>query len=114
MNPIKKKLADSLTKMTKRGIEAMDAESPCAKSLEGADVDALLQEDIQHICSELSTIEAGKILKLAVKRKLSSPEDADMYKKAIESMASEIVKRVEKRTGSLNLPLECRQLLMNL
>ena len=53
MNPVKKKLADSLTEMARKGIEELDEETPCAKSLEGADVDALLQEDIQNICNEL-------------------------------------------------------------
>ena len=113
MNPVKKKLADSLTEMAKKGIEEMDKKTPCAESLKGADVDALLRKDIQRICNELTTIEAGRILKLAAKRKLSSPENADMHTEAIKSMAFEIVKRVEEKTGSLNLPAECRQLLMN-
>ena len=114
MNPIKKKLADFLTEMAKRGIDAMDAESPCARSLKGLDRDALLEKDIQRICNELSTSEAAKILKLTVKTKLSDAESADKHRKKIKSVASEVLKRAEKKTGSLDLPPECRDLLTNL
>ena len=114
MNPIKKKLAGSLTELAKKEIDAMDAESPCARALEGLDVDALLEKSIQRITDELSTLEAGRILKLAVKHKLSGAEDADKYKKKIKSIASEVVKRVESKYGGLYLPPECRDLLMNL
>lgn len=114
MNPIKKKLADFLTDVIGQDMDAMDAESPCARSLKRLDRDALLEKDIQLICNELSTLETGKILRLAVKRTSSDTEDAGRYREEMKSMASEVVKRVENEHGSLNLPPECRDFLINL
>ena len=112
MNPIKKKLADSLFKMGKEHMGAMDSESLCAKSLKNLDRDALLKKDIQYFCDEVSTLEAAKILSLSSKLMLSNTKDADRYKEDIKSVASGVMKRVKKKTG--NLTPECRNLLMNL
>jgi hypothetical protein len=114
MNPIRKKLANLLNEMSKKGMEKMDPESSCAKSLEDLDTEALLKEDIQRISDEVGLLEAGKILKLSAKLRLSGKEDKDEYRDDIKSIASKVLKRVEKKGGKLNLPEQCRNLLMNL
>lgn len=114
MNPIKKKLADFLFEMSKNSMDALDHKSPCVKSLKNLDRDTLLKEDVQRICDEISILEAGKNMSLSTKLKLSNTGDADGYKNKMKSIAFEVVKRVEKKTGNLNLPPECRDLLMNL
>lgn len=117
MNPIKKKLANFLTDAIKKDMDTMEAESPCARSLKGLDRDALLKKDIQRICDDLSTLEAGRILSLSAKFMLSDAGDVEKYKKnekEIKSLVFEVLKRVEKKDGGLNLPPECQDSLINL
>ena len=112
MNPIKKKLADFLNEMSKKAVDSMDPESTTARSLKNPDKDALLKKDIQRICEGVSILEAVKIMRLSTKLMVSNTEYADKYRKEIKSIAFEVVKRVEKKTG--NLMPESRDLLMNL
>ena len=114
MNLIRKKLADFLNEMSKKGMNKMDPDSSCAKSLEDLDKKALLKEDIQRISDEVSILEAGKILRLSAKLRWSGKADKDEYREDIKSIASKVLKRVEKKGGKLNLPEQCRNLLMNL
>jgi hypothetical protein len=114
MNPIKKKLADFLSEMSKKGMEEMDPDSSCAKSLEDLDKQSLLKEDIQRISDEVSILEAVKILKLSAQLRWSDKADSDRYREDIKSMASKVLKRVEKKGGKLNLPEQCRELLISL
>lgn len=107
-------MADFLNKMGKKGIERMDPKSSCAKSLKNSDRREFLKEDIERICDEMSVLEAGKIFKLATKLMSSDSKNKDMDRKEIKSMASKVLKRVEKKGGKLNLPQQCRDLLMNL
>jgi len=102
MNPIKKKLANFLTDAIKKDMDTMEAESPCARSLKGLDRDALLEKDIQRICDDLST-----------KFIVSEAGDVEKYRKEIKSLVFEVVKRVEKKDGGLNLPPECQDSLIN-
>ena len=51
-------------------------------------------------------------MSLSSKLMVSNTEYADKYRKEIKSIAFEVVKRVEKKTG--NLMPESRDLLMNL
>jgi len=114
MNLIKKKLADFLNEMSKKGIDKMDPKSSCAKSLKDLDRETLLKEDIERICDEMRVLEAGKILRLSNKLMWSGTANKDEFRKEIKSMASKVLKRVEKKGGKLNLPRQCRDLLMNL
>ena len=117
MNPIKRKLANFLTGVVKKGMDTMEAESPCARSLKRLDRDALLEKDVNRLCDELSTLEAGRALRLGAGSMLSGAGDAEKDKKnekEIKSLVSEVVKRVEKKGGSLNLPPECQDLVINL
>ena len=113
MNPITKKLADSLMEAGRRKLETMDPDSACAKALQNSDREACLNEDVQRICNEISTLEAGRILKLSLQLKRAGAEDTNRHKEALRGMASTIMERVEKKTGNLNFPLECRGLLLD-
>jgi hypothetical protein len=117
MNPIKRKLAKFLTGLAKEGLDTLEEENPCARSLKGLDRDLLLEKNIQLICNELSTLEAGRALSLGAKLMLSGAGDVDKYKKnkeKIKSLALKVLKRVEKKDEGLNLPPECQDLIVNL
>ena len=115
MNPVKKKLAQELTEAIKGGIDRMDHDTSCAKALEELDRDALLEKDVNRLCDELSTLEAGKILSLG--NKVLGAGNANVYEKSREELRSLVfkgVKRVEKKYGGLSLPKECGNLLIDL
>ena len=116
MNPMKKRLAESLTEAARKGMEAMDPDNPCARSLQASesDADAVVAEAIQRICDEISILEAAKLVRLSATLKSSKAEDADKYKTEIRRLALRIVERVERNTGSLDVPPACRALLLNL
>ena len=114
VNPIRKKLADFLISIGKNGIKTMDPDSLCARSFNNSDREVLLKEDINRICEEVSIIEAGKLLNLSTKLITSNQEQSQKNKQQIKEISSAIIGRVEKKIGKLNLPLECRELLMNL
>jgi len=103
-----------LTGEVKKGLDTMEAESPCARSLKGLDRDALLNKDIQRICDELSILEAGRILSLSATFIVSDAGDVEKYRKQMKSLVFEVVKRMEKKDGGLNLPQECQDVLINL
>ena len=67
MNPIKKRLAKSLTAVAKKGMEAMDPDNACARSLQDLErgADAVVAEAIQRICDEISILEAAKLVRLS-------------------------------------------------
>jgi len=115
MNPIKKKLAQELTKAIKGSIDEMDEDTSCAKALKSLDRGALLEKDVKWLCDELSTLEAGKILGLG--NRVLGAGNTNVYMKSREELRSLVfkaVKRVEKKYGGLSLPKECRDLLINL
>lgn len=114
MNPVKKKLDQELTAAVKKGMDKMELDTSCAKALESLDRDALLKKDVNRLCDEFSTLEAGRILSLGAK--LLGAGNANVYKKSREELRSLVfkgVKRVENKYGGLNLPKECRDLLIN-
>ena len=114
MNPITKKLADRLKEVGRRKLEAMNPDSACAKALQNSDREACLNEDVQRICNEISILEAGRIMKLSLKLKGTGADDTNSTKDELRVMASKIMERVEKKTGNLHFPLECRGLLLDL
>ena len=104
-----------MTKTIKGSINGTYHDTPCTKALEGLDRDALLEKDVNRLCDELGTLEAGKVLSLG--NKVLGAGNTNMHKKSIEELRSSVlkgVKRVEKKYGGLSLPKECRDLLINL
>jgi len=115
MNQVKKKLDKELTAAIKRGMDEMELDTSCAKALEGLDRDALLKKDVNRLCDELGTLEAGRILSPGTN--LLGTGNANVYKKSREDLRSLVfkgVKRVENKYGGLSLPKECKDLLINL
>ena len=115
MNPIKKRLSQEFTEVIKGGIDKLDQDTSCAKALKELDQDALLEKDVNRLCDELSTLEAGKILSLG--KKVLGASNANVDKKSREKLRSLVfmgIKRVEKKYGGLGLPKECGDLLINL
>ncbi len=111
---MRRKLADFLTEMSRQGLDEIDPASPCARALQNCDGEALLRRDIRRICNEVSLIEGGRILRLYAQLVNVSPEREERLKVKLKSIASKVVRRVEQESGALNLPSECRELLMNL
>ena len=115
MNPVKKKLDQELTAAIKKGMDEMELDTSCAKALEGLNRDAFLEKDVNRLCDEFSTLEAGRILSLGAK--LLGAGNANVYKKSRKDLRSLVfkgVKRVENKYGGLSLPKECKDLLINL
>ena len=116
MNAIRRKLADLLLNMSRKAMDGLDPESACTKAMKmkGSDRSALLQSDIERICSEVSIVEAGRILAISAKLRSSNTKAGERRKKKLVDIASKVVARVEEKGGPLNLPLQCRDLLINL
>ena len=116
MNAMKRKLADLLVDMSRRAFDAPDAGNPCTKAtgMKGSDRPALLRDDIERICAEISIVEAGRILAISAKLRSSNTEATERHRKRLVAIASDVVARVERKGGSLSLPLQCRDFLVNL
>lgn len=114
MNPIRKKLADLLTKMSQKGLSSLDPKSPCARKIKKVDREKLLKEDITRICQEIGMMEATRLLSLSAKLSVASNEEIHDLKMNIRTISTKVVDRVEKKTGKLNFPVECRNLLLSL
>jgi len=115
MNPIKKKLARELTEAIKVAMDKTDPDTSCARAIEGLDRNALLIRDVNRLCDELSTLEAGKILSLG--NEVLGAGNANAYRKKreeIRSLMFKAMKRVEKKYGGLSLPKECEDSLISL
>jgi len=112
MNVLKRKLAERLERMSKEALAELDQESPSARTLLKMKEDGLLSEDIQRFCSEISTLEAGRSLRLYAQSLVSSVENGKRHREEMQSLARKVIGRVEKRGGSLNLPPEYMGLLL--
>jgi hypothetical protein len=116
MNAVRRKLADLLLDMSEKAMDGLDAENPCTKAMKmkGADRSALLRSDIERICTEISMVEAGRVLATSARLRSSSAEAAEGHRKKLVDIATKVLARVEKKSGPLNLPLECRHFLVSL
>ena len=114
MNHFKKQLAFLLVKSSKRGLNALDPKSPCAKALKSKDIELLISKDIEKICEAAFFGEISKILTLYAWFRIASQEKRDELKDEFKTIADGIIERVEERHGKLNIPDPCRDLLINL
>jgi len=103
-----------LTDLARKGIKALDSDSPCAKKLEKNDIENILKDDITRICEAASFTEITGILSLASRLQIASEEKKETIKKELKKIAEEIVVRVEGKSGKLKTPESCRHLLLNL
>jgi hypothetical protein len=116
MNAIRKKLADLLLDMSSKALDGLDAESPCTRAMgmKSSERSALLRSDIERVCTEISIVEAGRLLAISAKLRSSSTEARERHRKRLVDIASGVVARLERKRGSLSLPLLCRDFLVNL
>ena len=102
-----------ITKSAQAGLEKLDKNSALAHQLKDVDVKALLEDCVRKICNEMSYFEMGRIAALAAEIKCGFP-DKKRTKEEIKKIAKEVVGRVEKRSGDLEIPFELRDLLFSL
>ncbi len=114
MNLLKKKIASFLTEEARKGMQDLDPDSPCRKALRKIDVDNVLREDINRICEAVSLAELTKILSLGRRLKTGSEDEKEETKRVLRQIVEAVVAKVERESGSLNIPEPCRQLLLNL
>jgi hypothetical protein len=114
MNILKYKMAEVLTDAAKKGLKLLDKGSPCAKALKRIDFDKALKEDIGRICDKTSFIEASRLLSLYSRLHMTKGDEDETLKNDLKRVAEDLVERVEKESGRLNIPKQCRQLLLNL
>lgn len=114
MNIMRKKLADLLRNAAYTGIKKINPECECAKALNAVNVEAVLKEDIDRICNEISIAEIMRFLGLAARLKNAPAEEKAQIKNEIKKVSEDAVARIEKKSGRLKIPDECRFLLLNL
>ncbi len=115
MDPIRRKLSSVLTEAARKGIKALEPQSPCAKELsEIEDVDTIIAEEIEKICNADTLVEITKILFLTRRMKKTSGQQIEAIKSQLKKIAEEIVTRAESQAGPLILPQTCRHLLLGL
>lgn len=114
MIPLRQKIASFLTDSARKGIEMLDSECACAKTLEKIDVENSLREDINRICQAASFTEITRVLTLVTRLRMASREKKEAIKSEFKKIAEEVVARVEKESGKLKMPQTCRHLLLEL
>lgn len=113
MHPLRRQIAGFLTEAARAGIKHLDKNSAAARELSALDIDAVLKEDIDKICSVMSFFEITKIISLVTQIKVGH-QDRDRLKEEIKQIARKLMERVEKERGSLRIPLSCRDVLFEL
>ena len=115
INPIRKKLSNILLDMSKKGLQNIDESSSCAKKIKAPGSEELLKGDIDRICSEISIVEVTRVITLSAQIQVSSDAGhLKQLKRDLKNISTIAIQRLEKKTGKLNFPNECRNLLLNL
>jgi len=115
MNPVRRKFSSFLVETTHDGINALDAQSPCARELNKIeDVDAVIAETVEKICNAATLVEITKILFLAARLMGTSGQKRESIKGEIKKIAEVLVARVEAESGPLKLPQSCRLILLGI
>jgi len=115
VNPVRRKLSSFLIEAAHEGINALDAQSACAKELRKIkDVDALIDETVEKICQTATAVEISKILFLARRLRGASGPKEESIKSNIKKIAEVLVTRVESKSGPLKLPQSCRLILLGI
>ena len=115
MNPIRQKMASLLTEAVRSQIEALSSESPLAKQLnEIEDIDAIITEEIEKICNTATLAEIIKISLLINRLGKVTENKQELIKNQLNSIAKNLIKRVENKTGQLMLSDVCLELFSQL
>ncbi|MBF0384256.1 MAG: hypothetical protein HQL27_00140 [Candidatus Omnitrophica bacterium] len=110
---LRNKMAEVLTEEAKKSMRYLDKTSPLMKELKKLDIETILKEDIRKICDKASFSETTKIMGMAVKYKLPGPDKHEL-KEDFKGMIKEMIARVERDSGMLKLPPDCREMLYDL
>lgn len=113
INPLRAQTVLLITKHAQAGLKKLDRNSALVSKLKGMDVDALLKDNIDKFCHEMSYFEMAKITTIAAGLN-SGLRDKEQAKEEMKSIAKDIIKRVEQKTGNLNIPSDIRDLIFNL
>lgn len=96
-------------------VEALDPAFPCAQELSKiCDVDRIIKEEIQRVCTVATLAEITKILFLTRRMKKTSGRKRDTIKSELKKIAEQIITRAESESGPLSLPEICSLLLLEL
>lgn len=112
-NLLRSQIASLITRSAQAGLKELDKNTPLAHTLKGKNIDTLLKNSVQQLCDEMSYSEMARIISLVASLK-SGLRDKERAKKEVKSIAGDIVKRIEKKSGGLLIPLDLRDLLFNL
>ena len=115
MDPIRLKTASLLTGAAHKTIAALESDSACAKELsKTGDVERVIKEEIQKICTVATLAEITRILFLTRRMKKTSGRKRETTKSELKKIVEQMVMRAEDELGPLSLPETCRRLLLEL
>lgn len=113
MNLLRSQIAALITKSAQAGLKKLDKNSALACKLKGMDIDTLLKDSVNKLCDEMYSVEMVKFMSLVAQLK-SGFGDQERIKEDTKKIAKDIVKRIEQKTGNLNIPSDIRDLILNL
>jgi len=114
MNPIRRKMISFLTEAVFKKIKALDPQSPSAKELSKIEFGEIIAEEIEKICNAATLAETTRALLLVTRLKKASGQEKEVIKSDLNTIAEQLVKRVETKSGRLKLHKTCRHLLLDL
>ena len=97
-----------------KGIKHLDPGSAVARALKGADVEAMLHDDIRRICEALSFFEITRASFLAARIATARASELESMKNELKAIAEKAVAKTEAKNGNLKIPDCCRELLFKL
>lgn len=104
-----------MTEAACKETEALEPQSPCAReSGKNRKVDDIIREEIEKVCNAATLAEMTRILLLVTKLKKTSGKEKEAIKSNLNTIAEELMARVETESGKLRLSKTCRHLLLDL
>lgn len=110
---LRNKMADILTDAAHKGLAHIDPNSALGVELGKIDVEAVLKDDIEKICSHVSFFELTRILALAAQLKADEKKQGQM-KAELKGIVQPLLERVESNSGKLKIPESLRTMIFNL
>lgn len=114
MDPIRSKLAELIQAAARKGMEHLDPSSDVARALKGADIEAILHDDIRRICEALSFFEITRASFLAARIPMVKSGERGPLKEELKAIAEKAAAKAEAKGGKLRVPDCCRELLFDL
>lgn len=115
MNLIRRKVFSLLTEAAYKEIEALGPQSPYAKELnEIEDINTIIAEEIEKICNTATLAEITKVFSLVRRLKKAPVHKREIIKSELNSIAENLMKKVETKSDLLKLPQCCRHILLGI